>query len=185
VAIVGTNFPTPKPSLTDFQASITAAQDAIVEADGKVNDARAAVAARRTAVDALLANVRLLAAYVESESGGDTDKILSSGFDVRAASNGHNPQAPSATISIVSLVPTNNEGELRLRIKPFKHALYYEIFTTATPDNAASWVLRKTDSRSSTLLPGLASGVKTYVRVRAKLRDGFTGFSAETGRMVP
>jgi hypothetical protein len=88
VAIVGTNFPTPKPSLTDFQASITAAQDAIVEADGKVNDARAAVAARRMAVDALLANVRLLAAYVESESGGETDKILSSGFDVRAASNG-------------------------------------------------------------------------------------------------
>ncbi len=178
------NYPNTNPSLANFQAAITTANDALVNADAKTAAAKEAVAASRAATKALLVVLRLMAAHVENASGGITEKILSSGFSVRAANNGSNPKAAEAVISILSLTPTNNDGELRLRIKPFPYGLYYEVYTTITPENAESWVLRKTDSRATMMLTGFAGGTKVSVRVRAKLRDGFTGFSAEVGRKI-
>jgi len=183
------NFTTPNPALAGVQTHIDTANDKIAAADTKVAAAREAVAARRAAVEGLIVLLRQLAAYVENQSAGDEDKILSAGFSVRAVNNGSTPNASEAIITILSLTATINPGELRLRIKPFSHALYYEAFTSMTPENAESWELHATESRSTVMLTGFTPGSKPYVKVRAKLRDGFTvsarkwaaGFPEESG----
>jgi hypothetical protein len=178
------NFTTPSPTLVSFQSAITAAQGALVDASQAIEAARQATAAKRAAVEALMNIARLLAAYVENASSGDEAKILSSGFSIRSA-----PQSPESgsdtAVSVLSLTATNNEGELGLKLEPFAGRKYYEIFTTLTPADAASWVMRTTSTRASVSLTGLPSGEKVYVKVRAKLSNGYTGFSPEIGRTVP
>ena len=73
-------FPAPVPSMVDLQKDIDAlaAANALVVANG----GKAAYTAKRAAEKLVRADVKKLAAYVQLVSGGDTDVIALSSFEV-------------------------------------------------------------------------------------------------------
>lgn len=178
------NYTTPNPSLTVFQDGITLASEALVLEETMKSELAQARHDAKLAVKALKQLVRLMAAYVEQASGGNPDKVLTSGFGARSVKVAQPKATP--VMEILSLTPTAVEGQLRLRVKSSQEARFHEVYTTLTPEDAASWKLRLTDHLSTMLLEGFTSGTKVYVKVRAKLTKGkgYTGFSAEVGRKV-
>ena len=90
-------YPTPLPNAADFEAILSTFSQSITDwmsARSAANAAASAMATARTAMEAAL-NTR--GGYVQITSNGNTEAILSSGFDVRAARTPATPlDAPSS-----------------------------------------------------------------------------------------
>jgi hypothetical protein len=159
-------FTTPSPTLMVFQTHIDDAAAAIIASAAAVTAARMAVQAKRLALEVLNSDTALLAAYVDNASAGDEDKILSSGFLVRATPTP--PVAPSAPL-LLDINPGAFQGQLLGRFQPVTNVIVrlYEFQTTLDPNAEPSWVTRGTSTRASFEINDLASGDYCWVRVRA------------------
>ena len=176
------SFPTPSPTMLVFQGHIDAASAALIAAEAAITAARVAVQAKRLAMDVLNNDTVLLAAYVDNVADGDEEKILSSGFEVRA------PKTPASLPSapvMVEVFAGEFQGQLLARCQPVTSVRLYEYQTTLDPNTESSWVTRGSSSRSSMEVNGLTSGDYCWVRIRAVNTAGAGPWSSATGRTVP
>lgn len=176
------NFSTPNPTLAALGTLITTAQTKIAAYNSVKAALDAALADRDAALLALSGGLTQEAAYVENITGGDKVKIESSGMSVK------DPPAPVTLTQVLDLVTTegDNEGTLDVAWKPVRGATAYEIQTSPDPITSGSWAFRKTASKSSDTLTGLASATKAWVRVRAIGAGNKTGpWSDPATKVVP
>lgn len=175
-------FGTPNPTLAAYGTATTTAQTKI----NAVNSAKAALEvalADRDAAIAVLDGLTVqMGSYVDNIANGDRVKIESAGFPVRAEG------APITLTQVLNLVLTSGDfdGTLDVSYDPTHGATGYEIWTSTDPVSGTSWVFNKTASKSSDTIPGLTSGAKLWVRVRATGANSLVGpWSDPATKTVP
>lgn len=175
------NFPTPEPDAAAFDAA-TAAFQALVDNQAATDAAaRAATAATRAGRVDYENAFRARAVYVDTASGGDEAKILSSGFDLRGVPTavGDLP-APTGFLATMGDMP----GEIDLVWDPVRGANVYLIECKKHTD-AESWQFVKPVTASKATLDGMESGVEYAFRVAAVGAAGQGPWSDESVKRVP
>lgn len=179
------DVPAPAPTLTALNTLITAAQDALDDVAAEEVTLAALRSTRDQKVDALMAALDQEASTVESATAGDETKIIGTGFSPQGGGGG--PVGSLAAPQDFRATAGDNDGELDFQWDPVEGARSYELQTTATPTDAASWVTRPnpTPTRSSTAISGLPSGTRLYGRARGIGSAGPGAWSDSAGKMVP
>lgn len=156
-------FPSPQPSLAVIEAAI----DALVEADAAVltNGGRQDYLARNQRMRELKDLLILLAAYVQVQSGGDAERILSTGFGVRAKAGPAGPLLAPANLR-ARFMPL--AGMIHLHWGGVRRRLLYEVQIRAghgaLPEDWTPLIAIAYNYFNAT---GLASSVDYSFRVRA------------------
>lgn len=176
------NFPTPNPSL----ATLTAKADALSAAFSEREAARQALDAKQAALETAEADLDAalvsFAAHVESASGGDKAKILSSGLGVKGESA---PIGPLPQVEGLESSAGEAEGTVNLRWSPVKGAKTYEVQTCPDPITTAGWRTVGLPTKASLAVDGLPSGGRCWFRVRAIGSAGPGPWSDPTVKTVP
>jgi hypothetical protein len=177
------SFPTPTPTL----AEVTAALDALEQANADALEARA-LSKQRTAKleereEVVIDEVMRLVGYVDSASGGKEEVILSAAMDVRAPSLAS--KLPPATP--INLTPTvgDYEGKIDLLWNASQNAKSYIVQMSLNPPTETSWVLVAIVTTSKTTVENLTSGTKYWFRVAAVGAGGQSGWSDPATKMAP
>lgn len=175
------DFTTPDPTaaafatvLADFKTALTASEQAQAAAKQKT----AVKDAARAEMEAALNGRRN---YVDSKSGGDAAKILSTGFAVRAgaAPIGDLP-APADFLATFG----DNPGEVDLTWSAVKGAKSY-IAEVRENVAGAAWGGAKVVTKSRATMEGLVTGKSYSFRVRAVGAAGEGPWSDESQRLAP
>jgi len=122
-------YTAPVPALVDITAAANALETAYNESRGRDKNKVVAKDLRRKE---LLFLVNQEGAYVQEASGGNEEKILSSGFDVRGANTPHPDRA--GAVSNVRLSDGSNHGIIRIDWNKADHAVMYVVLTSLDPD---------------------------------------------------
>lgn len=159
-------FPTPIPALTQITSLADATEAAVNEQASRQQAAQLATVSVAEAEVALDTSLTSLGAYVQSASGGDESKILSSGLSLRAANAavGLLPAPDNFAASLGDL-----PGDVDLTWNRIPGAASYVIQFTTTDPNAegTTWTNSTPSTRSSTTVTGLKSGTRYWFRVAA------------------
>ncbi len=115
-------YTTPSPELAEVTAAANALETAFNQSRSRDKDKIIAKNLRRKEV---LFLVNQLGAYVQEASDGDTEKIISSGFDVRGANTPHSDTAGAA--GNVRLSDGSNHGRIRVDFDAAENAVLYSI----------------------------------------------------------
>ncbi len=176
------NFPTPMPDAAGFLALTTTAADALAAADAAHTAWRTAVATKDAAILELSsAGLNARASYVDSASGGDEAKILSSGFNTRAPATPIGlPAQPGNLIAAMGSL----EGTMELDWETVRGAVSY-IVECKLHSDSEQWQQVKIVTRSDATLTGLVSGSTYAFRVRAVGAAGEGPWSDEAVKMAP
>jgi len=159
-------FPTPKVSLADLASAQLALQNAVT---AQSQGGPQATAAKNNAQDALVALLRIEAAYVQLESHNDLPTLLSAGFLVNSTSK---TKTPLETPGILALV-NGNSTQLVVRGLGVDNARSYEAqIRNGTGGYQPGGTF--TQSRRMTLT-GLTPGQTYTVQIRGV--GGTTGYS--------
>lgn len=160
----------PVPAAT-LQAALDAFTGALADT---AQGGTAATAAKNNARAALVALLRRLASYVQTNCGGDRAAALSSGFKVVSTNRARTELSTPAIIALVN----GGSGCLILRVKAVKNAKTYgvRIAAVAADGTIGPWEHAVTCPNSRAIpLTGLTPGVIYNVQVRAN--GGSTGYS--------
>ncbi|MFA5793583.1 MAG: fibronectin type III domain-containing protein [Candidatus Brocadiia bacterium] len=158
------NFTTPNPALADITAKKSALETAY---NGALIARQAAKAATELMADcekALDSALAMEALYVENASGGDLQKIISAGMNVK------DPSAPIGALPApadLSATAGDEDGRIDLNWEPVRGAKSYAIEMTTDPNVPESWVPKKNSTESFASIKGLTSGTKYWFRVAA------------------
>jgi hypothetical protein len=158
------NFTTPNPTLASVGTAITTATTKIAAQKAAVLAASQATGDRDAALDALKVLLTSLASYVQNTTGGDAVKIQSAGMSVKADVA---PIGALAQAQNLALTAGDNDGELDASWDPVRGAKSYQVQTSPDPITGTSWHDVAPVSKSRKTLPGLNSGDRVWVRVRA------------------
>lgn len=176
-------FPTPTPAL----AVVTAAIDAVEQANAKALAARALSKERTTALEVreseLIAEVTRLAGYVESASGGDERIILSAAMNPRAPATAANAP-PSAPVGLTATIG-DQDGEIDLSWNATQGAQSYIVQFSPNPPTDTSWTQATVVTASKCTVGNLTSGSKYWFRVSAVGAGGQSGWSDPRTKMAP
>ena len=179
------NFTTPLPAAAAFTAALTP----FVTALGNFNTAQAAAKQATTVKDtARLALENVLTQrgnYVELTANGAADPeavVESAGFSVKASGSA---TTPPGMVMNVSISAGDNAGELDLQWDPANGARTYDIETSPEPMTPNSWTAQASVTKSKSVLLGLTSGAKVWVRVRAVGPGGTGAWSDPATKIVP
>ena len=165
IAANPTVLPNPSPTVAALTALYTAAKTANDLVTTKENELTALRSDSKTKNDAMVAALDAEASTAEGATSGDPTKLLLLNFELTgppAASVGELDKVTELTVT-----GGDNDGELDTQWHSDRNADSFEVQTTATVADAASWVHRETTTKSKTTLSGLASGARVWVRVRA------------------
>ena len=169
-------FPTPSPTLAVFK---TAVDDLDAKTQAAMNRGRVEVAARRASQAAAISLARQLGNYVESQSNGDLETLLSSGFEpVRTPSSSIVPSTPgNPRLSLTKL-----SGQLLFR---FVGDANTRNFSVQYADNAAGpWIDHDLSTGTRVLLTGLTPGKVYYSRSRAHGAAGSSDWCSPVSLMA-
>lgn len=114
-------FPVPTPSMADVTIAIDELEVAYMEALNRDKEKKAIMRIKRKA---LKDKIVKLADYIQTESGGDEEAILSSGYGVKKLPA---PIPVPETPQTVKVNPAKHEGELEIVFKPVKGAKAYAL----------------------------------------------------------
>lgn len=153
-------------ALTAVQAELVAA-NAAVEANKLA--AKQLTSTRATVLATWLEKVNMLAAFTESATGGDADKILTTGFDIKSAGS---PPQPVLQIENVKVTFTGMPGYSKVVWKRDPNADAYVVQRCADPITEASWVTLATVTEAKYEGNGVTPGLKYWYRVAAVNRLG-------------
>jgi hypothetical protein len=175
------NFVTPNPLAPAFLTLATGFQDAVLAAEAARQSALQATSVRDTARIALEVGFNQRATYVESTSGFDETKILSSGLSTRdqAAPIGELP-APMDFLATMG----DQEGEIDLTWSSVRGAKSYNVEKSpyATP---RVWMAADTVVKSRMTVGGLTPGATYAFRVSAIGTAGRSPWSDDSVKMAP
>jgi hypothetical protein len=176
------NFPSPTPPLATLTAKADAVSAAFSEREAAKNTLDQKQTALETTEAALDAALVSFSAYVESASGGDAAKILSSGLAVKGQASHIGPMPQVAGLDSTT---GDAEGRVILRWSPVKGAKAYEAQTCPDPITAAGWQAASLSTKASLILDGLPSGGRCWFRVRAIGSAGPGPWSDPAVKTVP
>jgi hypothetical protein len=157
------SYPTPNPALATLIAARDSLQAHINDVKAKENAWHAAIVGRDSQADNAIAAFTLLSAYIQNASGGDEAKILSSGYQVRAAAGAPQPVGAPGNVRATN---GDNTGEIDLMWDPEKNAGSYAVDCREHTD-PPNWQPAKTVKQSRVTIPGLTPGKEYAFRVRA------------------
>jgi hypothetical protein len=175
-------FPSPQPQL----AAITAAADALEQAESEAQAARQQAKAKTTTrnnkEDELGRLMTQAVGYVTAISGGDEEIIQSAGMDVRAT-----PSATTAPTQPAALSATggDHDGTMDLSWDPVVDAASYVIEMSTDPVTATSWKHQGVSTRSTFTVTALPSGARIWFRVAAVNANGQSPWSDPATKIVP
>ncbi len=153
-----TNYTTPVPALTIVDGAITALETAYNNSRGRDKNEVAIMNLRRKE---LLVIISQLAAYVQEASGGDAEKILSSGYAVAKAKTPH-PDTAGA-VNNVRLSDGSVSGKIRVDFDKADNAVLYVIITSLSADMSnkePKGITSKTHKEIGNFDPGTTVWVK-------------------------
>jgi hypothetical protein len=182
-----TLLPNPAPSLaalTTLHDEAKAAADLVTAAEQHLDALRAD---SKTKNDAMVAGMNSEASTAEGATGGDEVKLRKLGFTDLIETTATASAGPLEKVSELSLSAGDNDGELdaQWNSQAAEGAKSYEVQTTATVNDGASWQPRTTVTKSSAALKDLPSGTRQWVRVRAIGSAGPGPWSDPVSKMVP
>ena len=166
---------TGNPNYTLPPALLTAlknASDALEAANIKVNDngGKTDHLLRNERVVDLKAMIKEVAGYVQAQSGGDLEKIVSAGFEARKPR--HPSVIPSAPLGMRA-ENTKLPGQLKLRWQGVANRIYYAVWiTTGDPGSEIGWTLVGQTSKNFFLVEDLTSDKVYSFRVNAVTTAG-------------
>jgi hypothetical protein len=105
-----------------------------------------------------------LASFTESATKGVPEKVLSTGFDVRAAAQASQPVGQVQNLRVRL---NGKEGYSKLTWKADPNAVTYFIESTETPGDPASWKRSATTTEAKATVNGATAGKKCSYRVAA------------------
>ena len=123
------NYTTPSPTLADVTATVNALETAYNESRGHDKTKVAIANLRRKE---MLFIISQEAAYVQEASGGNAEKILSSGFDVIAPRQPHSDTAGAVTN--VQLSDGSVSGKIRVDFDKASDTVLYVVLTSLDGD---------------------------------------------------
>ena len=169
-------FPTPSPTLAVFK---TAVDDLETKTQAAMNRGRIEVAARRASQAVAISLARQLGYYVESQSNGNVETLLSSGFEpVRTPS----PSIVPATPGNPRLSLTKLSGQLLFR---FVGDVNTKNFSVQYAENAAGpWIDHDLSTSSRVLLTDLTPGKVYFSRSRAHGAAGSSDWCSPVSLMA-
>ncbi len=185
LSVIGNLYSSPAyPAPPILQPALQSALDAFTAAIGaQAQGGTAATAEKNNLREALIAQLRQLAGYVQEKCGNNLATLLTSGFDAVSTNRAQTPLEPPHIRSIEN----GNSGQLLIRVSPVKNAKCYEVRHAAIAPGGAPgpWLSGSlfTDSRNMPL-NGLTPGTNYTAQVRAI--GGSTGasdWSAPTSHM--
>jgi hypothetical protein len=144
--------------LTQIDDLITAEQKTIL---GGVADR----VSRDNALAIVEDSMKKLANYVQIESDGDHEIILSAGMDIAARGPKKYDTVPVPTELVTSL--GNSMGEIKLRWKRGRTRLQFEVQWNVNPEAEDTWKLAHFTTSSRTKITDLPSGQDVWFRVRS------------------
>lgn len=171
-------FPAPTPTLAVFSVAVDELETAWGEAQDGAHSKIVAMNQREVEFDNL---IRQLADYVQSASGGNEEKILSAGFEVRREPSPIGiPEAPQFRFARIG----KHEGEIDLRWHRSNGARTYNVQRSTVPNNAESWTTIALITKSTYTDTGLNSGSKYWYRVAAIGAAGQSSWSDPATQMA-
>ena len=176
------NVPMPNPSLPDFQAMIDDAESANADYLVALGTVAALKAARDAADRRLQDGLRMQAATVEVQTGGDAEQMLSTGFPLKSDGS---PMGEPERVTNLSVKPSEFEGSLKLSWKGVRGAHLYEIAVSFDGESPTTWVLKKSSSKTRLLVNSFTSGQRVWLRVRAIGAGGEGAWSNPVAKIVP
>jgi hypothetical protein len=157
------NFTTPNPALpdvttgyTDLQTAYNDAQQARLTAVDKTNTQNS----KEADLDQLLAQ---LGTYVENQSNGDANIIMSSGMKIAATPT----PAPVPDQVIIQTVTNNSSGKLYMKWKKVQYAKTYVVQQSTDINNPTKWQQLSIVTKTTYQVKNLTSGQKYWFRVQA------------------
>jgi hypothetical protein len=176
------NVPNPSPTPAELGTMITNATNGLTD----LNAAEAAYKAKLLACDGFIgvlkAGLTKEAASVLVATGGDPVKIESTNMPIRRPSN---PIGPLGQVLDLALKEGANEGELKATWKKLRGAASYEVQVSVDPFTPTSWRGVAPSSKCRTVITGLTSGAKMWVRVRGIGKGNPGVWSDPATKIVP
>jgi len=155
------HFPNPVPKIADLTAARTALDALIQDA---LPGAHTAIAARNTAAAFLKSLLVQEAQYVNSASGTDMDKALTSGF---GPAKQRAPYGPLPAPTDFTTKFTNMAGRIVLECKRVKGARLYHFYMGQDASKPETFVLVGSSTRSRFEVNGLTTGGIYFFQVTA------------------
>ena len=166
-------------------ADLTTAQTALSAAVAAYEAAKTAckegMADRDAAVATWIAKVNALAGVTEALTDGDAAKILSAGFDVRAA---RTPTQPLAGPTNVRAETNGEPGHTTVSCDPLPGAKSYLVQKSTDPDAEDGWVTVATPTKATCDTNGVTPGTRAWYRMAGVNAKGKGPWSEPTPRPV-
>ena len=176
------NVPVPNPPLPALQDLITAAEIGVNAYEAEKAVLRNKKNARDEAIKALCDALRIEADTVQAITGGDPDKIETTGFRVRAQPT---PVGTPAQVTSLVLAAGPADATLKAAWKPVHGVRSYELEASFDPITPASWNFKGTVTKSTATMNSFTSGAKVWVRVRGIGTAGPGPWSDPAVKTVP
>ncbi len=163
------NVPGNGPALTAFSAAQAAFQAAEAAMEAHRTAGATITATRDAALTVWMRDLTSLAAFTESATGGDPEKILSAGFGIKAPPS---PPQPVGQVQNVRVAFNGEPGKSVVRWKRDANADAYVIQCSQDPNGEGNWVYMATTPEPKFTGNGAIPGKPCWYRVAAVNRLG-------------
>ena len=173
---------TAAPTLPVLDGGITALQTANDAYEAEKDVLKAKMAARDAALKALAGLLRTEAATVQTATGGDPVKILTTGFEVASSPT---PASAPAQVLNLKVSASDHEGALSASWKKTTRTQRYELQASIDPPTPTSWVMKSSSTKTRAEVNSFTSGQRIWLRVRAVNAAGAGAWSDPAVKTVP
>jgi len=172
----------PNPPLPALEVLITTAETGVNAYEAEKAVLRTKKHVRDEAIRALADGLRIQADTVQAVTGGDPEKIETTGFRVRIRPT---PVGTPAQVTNLTLAAGPVEATLKAAWKPVRGVRSYEVEASPDPITATSWIFKGTVTKSKATLNSFSSGAKIWVRIRGVGAAGAGPWSDPAVKTVP
>jgi hypothetical protein len=176
------NVPNPYPTLPVLQNLISTAESCRDAYEVQKSILRSKKSLRDEALRALCDGLRLLANTVQAATGGDPDKMKTTGFLLGKRPS---PVGTPVQVTELALEAGATEGTLKASWKPVRGVKVYEVETNSDGAAALAWAHKDTVTKAKAHLNSFVSGCRIWVRVRAIGTAGPGSWSEPVVKTVP
>ena len=174
--------PSPNPTLAALEALISAAEAGVHAYEAEKAALRHKKHTRDEAIKALCDGLRIEADTVQAVTGGDPDKIKTTGFRVRGRPT---PVGTPAQVINLVLAAGSAEATLKAAWKPVHGVRSYELEASPDPITPGSWNFKGTVTKAKATINSFVSGAKVWLRVRGIGAAGPGPWSEPAAKTVP
>ena len=176
------NTPNPNPPLATIGTLTTTAETKLTAVNALEETLKVARQELENALSALDGGLTLEAAYVQDVTGGDAVKIATTNMPIKRPSV---PIGPLGQVQDLKVKAWLHEGELHAGWKKLRGAASYDVQVCADPISPTGWRSVEPSSKVRTVITGLTSGAKMWVKVRGIGKGDPGQWSDPATKIVP